>query len=162
MARNVYTYTSTLPRNFPRARTTKKASARSARIALKSTFGRHSVNSTWLGSVPTVRPARKHTPAGQPTCPNRPFGSSVIRRKLRKSKGYSERTPKERSSLSGRNTTLAKVVVELEVDGEEDDGMVMVEGEAGDKPTITGGEEVTMVNAIALHPRFGNRCFDMP
>ena len=49
-----------------------------------------------------------------------------------------------------------------EVDGEEDDGMVMVEGEAGDKPTITGGEEVTMVNAIALHPRFGNRCFDMP
>jgi hypothetical protein len=86
----------------------------------------------------------------------------VIRRKLPRSKGFSERTPKERSSLSGRNTTLVKVVVELVVDGEEDDGMVMVEGEAGDKPTITGGEEVTMVNAIALHPRFGNLCFDMP
>lgn len=82
----------------------------------------------------------------------------MIRRKLPRSKGFSERTPNERSSLSGRNTTLVKVVV----DGEEDDGMVMVEGEAGAKPTIIGGEEVTMVNAIALHPRFGNLLFDMP
>ena len=64
--------------------------------------------------------------------------------------------------MSVRNATLVKVVVELVVDGEEDDGMVMVEGGAGHKPTITGGEEVTMVNAIALRPRFGNRCFDMP
>lgn len=64
--------------------------------------------------------------------------------------------------MSGRNTTLVKVVVELVVDAEEDDGMVMVEGEAGDKPTIIGGEEVTMVNAIALHPRFGNLSLDMP
>jgi hypothetical protein len=86
----------------------------------------------------------------------------VTRRKLPRSKGFSERTPNGRSSLSGRNTTLVKAVVELVVDGEEDDGMVMVEGEAGAKPTIIGGEEVTMVNAIALHPRFGNLPFDMP
>jgi hypothetical protein len=30
--------------------------------------------------------------------------------------------------------------------------MVMVEGEAGDKPTIIGGEEVTMVNAYRTPP----------
>jgi hypothetical protein len=43
--------------------------------------------------------------------------------------------------LNERNTTLARVV-----DEEEVDGMLMVEEEAGDRAT-TGGEEATMVNA---------------
>ena len=85
----------------------------------------------------------------------------MIQRKLRKSKEYSEKTPKERSSLSVRNTMLVKEV-EVEVDEEEDDGMAIVEGEAGDKATVIGGEEVTMASAIASFHRFGHIHFDMP
>ena len=43
--------------------------------------------------------------------------------------------------MNERNTTLARVV-----DEEEVDGMLMVEEEAGDRAT-TGGEEATMDNA---------------
>jgi len=51
--------------------------------------------------------------------------------------------------LSERNTMLARVV-----DEEEADGTLMAEEEAGDK-AITGGEEVTMVNASShLNQKF--------
>ena len=58
-----------------------------------------------------------------------------------------------------RNTTLARVVVvEVGVDGGEDDGMGMVEVGAGGK---TEEGEVTMVNALALPTRFGNIQHDL-